>query len=229
MIEPSVLVLDTGRRTLEASIGTGFAAGVTGFNGDGAYAFKLTAEAGGGSAGFNGDLSGLLLGGYQLTDGPHALLLRGGLAAGLQGNNAFFFRSVELPRLELGYAHANAPYDRGWSLEVGAHGGGDLAVKYRAGSITHEPGVTAATGAFLWTTWQRRHDMFSVVLDATRVGVEHDDLVSVDGRVCGVLGGLALCGHALWVSAPKTASSSSSNAVVIGASVGVIAPFGGCP
>lgn len=144
---------------------------------------------GGGTAGFDGALSGAIGVGPRLPLGRHSgIATRVGLRGFLRGNDVFYGSLFELPRGELGWQ-----IGAGRSVfEIGATGGAALVGRFSVGGApATELGAGFAWGGYgllqlphvqLGGTWERLpvHDVTSQHVDATDAfGCAFGDLLSV--------------------------------------------------
>jgi hypothetical protein len=146
---------------------------------------------GGGQAGFEGLLAGVIDIGYRLDvtekQGPFT---RAGFDGRIQGNDDIYFSALELPRMTLGWQYLSGKT----VLEIGGRGGPMLSGRfnpaggYRSTSGSWEyGGFAAAQVEFL------RLEATALRIDARKTG-DHSPVDVGRGLLCGVAGRLGVCG-----------------------------------
>lgn len=112
---------------------------------------SLDASLGGGSAGLEGQLGGLLTLGARAPFGrTHGPFARIGLAGELLGNKRFYYSHLDLPVGEIGYQYSSAHT----IAEIGARGAADLTGRYDTGIHTRR---ATGDGDFTWAIYAALH------------------------------------------------------------------------
>lgn len=172
--------------------GVGFAGSIDSYALDGASHGQMQFMLGGGQAGFEGMLAGVIELGYRLDvsekQGPFA---RAAFDGRMQGNDRLYFSALELPRLTLGWQFLSGRT----VLELGARGGpiltgrfnpGDSGVRNISGSIEYGAFASAQV-EFL------KFEATAMRIDARKTG----NFTPVDlgrGSVCAIAGKVGICG-----------------------------------
>lgn len=130
-IRPSLTHLSMPGRTTD-DIGVAFAGAFSYHDPDGVIATSMGFHLGGGQAGFDGQIGGSLDLGFRVPHTPeHGPFLRAGLDGRLQGNDAFYYSALELPRMQFGWQYASEPNST--LLEVGVRTGPILTGRFNPG------------------------------------------------------------------------------------------------
>jgi hypothetical protein len=145
---------------------------------------------GGGQAGFEGTLAGVVDIGYRLDvtekQGPFA---RAAFDGHMQGNDAFYVSGLELPRLSAGWQFLSGHT----VLEMGARGGPILTGRFNPAG-----GERSTTGAWELGAFVSGQVEF-VRLEATAMRIEarktgdHSPIDVGRGALCGVAGPVGIC------------------------------------
>jgi len=172
--------------------GVAFAGAFDAYALDGASHSQAQWVLGGGTAGFEGMLAGVIELGYRLdvseTQGPFA---RAAFDGRMQGNDRFYFSMLELPRLTLGWQFLSGRT----VLEVGARGGPILTGRFNPG----DNGVRSLSGSLEYGAFASaqveflRFEATAMRIDARKTG----NFTPVDlgkGSVCAIAGKVGICG-----------------------------------
>src|SRR5690606_4301918 len=124
-IRPSLTRISSARTTND--FGVAFAGAADSYALDGTTHGQLEFVLGGGEAGFEGMLAGVIAVGFRLdvTD-EHGPFGRAGFDGRLQGNDRLYFSALELPRLTLGWQLLSDHT----LVELGARGGPILSGRF---------------------------------------------------------------------------------------------------
>jgi hypothetical protein len=206
------------------NLGLAFAGGVESYALDGSAHGSMNWVLGGGDAGFEGMLAGMVDFGYRLDvterQGPFA---RAGFDGRMQGNDRLYFSTLELPRLSLGWQYL----DGHTLLEIGARGGPILSGRYNpgdegyrrlSGSIEYG-GFVAAQFSFL------RIDVTAMRIDARNTGTGRPVDVG-RGSVCGIAGSFGICADMMAIRGdadmgPNAGGVQTATSTYAGLSIGV--------
>jgi hypothetical protein len=162
-----------------------------------AYALKNTTHTqaqwvlGGGQAGFEGMLAGVIEFGYRLDvtekTGPFG---RVGLDGRIQGNDRLYFSSLELPRLALGWQFMSQKT----VLEMGVRGGPILTGRFNPG----DDGVRSISGSLEGGAFASiqfdfvRLEANAMRIDARKTG-DHSPVDVGRAALCGLAGKVGIC------------------------------------
>lgn len=148
---------------------------------------SMNLSLGGGSAGLEGGLGGMLTGGIRLPVGEHhGPVARIGAGGELFGNRRFYFSRIALPVAQLGYQYIR---DR-TVLEAGARGAAILTGRYNTG---HRTNRELGDGSIEWGGYLALHHRLGR-LDANVTRIEAGD--NFPGGAVHVFRSWA-CGHVL--------------------------------
>lgn len=189
-IRPSLTRVSTTGTTTN-DVGVAFAGAAD------AYALKNTTHTqgqwvlGGGQAGFEGMLAGVIELGYRLDvtekTGPFG---RVGFDGRIQGNDRLYFSSLELPRLALGWQFMSQKT----VLEMGARGGPILTGRFNPG----DDGVRSISGSLEGGAFASiqfdfiRLEANAMRIDAKKTG-DHSPVDMGRATLCGLAGKVGIC------------------------------------
>lgn len=189
-IRPSVTRVANGSTTT-TDLGVAFAGAADG------YALKDTAHTqaqwvlGGGQAGFEGMLAGVIELGYRANvtekTGPFG---RAGFDGRLQGNDRLYFSALELPRMSLGWQFMSQKT----VLEMGGRAGPILTGRFNPG----DDGVRSISGSMevgAFASMQFdfiRLEANAMRIDAKKTG-DHSPVDIGHAALCGIAGKLGIC------------------------------------
>jgi hypothetical protein len=171
-----------------SDVGLGFAGKMDSYALNGTTHSSMQFALGGGQAGFEGMLAGVIDFGYRLDvsekQGPFGRI---GFDGRIQGNDAFYFSALELPRMTLGWQFLSGRT----VLEIGARGGPILTGRFNPGD-----GVRSTTGAWEYGGFASaqveflRFEGTAIRIDARKTG-NHAPVDVGRGALCAVTAGSA--------------------------------------
>ncbi len=195
-VRPALTSVSTDARS-SSDIGVGFAGAVDSYALSGKSHASMQWMLGGGQAGFEGQLAGVVEFGHRVDvtehQGPFGRI---GFDGRLQGNDAFYYSALELPRLTAGWQFAT----KRAVLELGARGGPILTGRFNPGD-----GVRSTTGSWEFGgVAAAQVEFFRLEATAFRMdGRNTGDHTPVDvGRAtfCAMAGRLGICGDFMALS-----------------------------
>lgn len=195
-VRPAFTNLSTDTRS-SREIGVGFAGAVDSYALSGKSHGSMQWMLGGGQAGFEGQLAGVVEFGHRIDvtehQGPFGRI---GFDGRLQGNDAFYYSALELPRLTAGWQFAT----KRTVLELGARGGPILTGRFNPGDGVRSTtgswefgGIAAAQVEFL------RIEATAFRMDGRNTG-DHTPVDVGRGTFCAVMGRLGICGDFMALS-----------------------------
>jgi hypothetical protein len=189
-VRPALTNVSAGGTTTHDA-GVGFAGKVDSYALDGATHGGMEFALGGGQAGFDGTLAGVVDIGYRLDvtkeQGPFA---RAAFDGRLQGNDAFYYSALELPRMSLGWQFLSGHT----VVELGGRSGPILTGRFNPGG-----GVRSTTGSWEYGAFLAgqvefiRLEATAMRIDARHTGT-HTPVDVGRGALCAIAGPIGICG-----------------------------------
>lgn len=174
----------------ESAMGVGFAGMAESYALDGATHGAMSFMLGGGGAGFEGTLAGVIDIGHRFDVTPdHGPFARIGLDGRLQGNDLHYFSMFELPRVTLGWQYLKANV----AIEGGLRGGAILAGLYNPAEDGRRKLNGWEWGAFGAAQIEFLRFDVSLMRIEARKTLNGTPVDVVRGGVCGVSGHFGIC------------------------------------
>jgi hypothetical protein len=188
-VRPALTNLSTATQTT-SDVGVGFAGSADSYALNGATHASMQFMLGGGQAGFEGQLAGVIELGHRIDvtehQGPFGRI---GFDGRLQGNDAFYYSALELPRLTAGWQFAT----RRTVFELGARGGPILTGRFNPGDgVRHTTGSWEFGGLVAAQVEFLRLEGTAFRMDGRNTG-DHTPVDVGRGTLCGVAGRLGIC------------------------------------
>lgn len=190
-IRPSLTSVSSPGTRQTSDIGVAFAGTVDSYALDGSAHGQMQWVLGGGQAGFEGMLAGVIEGGYRADFTKNqGLFGRAGFDGRLQGNDRLYFSALELPRISLGYQFLTGRT----VLEIGARSGPILTGRFNPG----DSGIRSLSGSFEYGGFASaqfdflRLDATALRIDARKTG-DHTPVDVGRASLCGIGGKVGIC------------------------------------